>query len=181
MKLTQLLILSWLAAARHSRVLGTAHSVTSDRKLTLPLFLYLPLRSLPLSLSLSSAHWFKYTKVRPDRQCHNWLPVQCVSARCSVTQNTLKKEKKIINMTFLNPASASIVLNLTAFVCGAIVKASTFTLPARAQTPSPAAWKLSDMPLSQQLWGLHHAVLPKPSAKSVSALFTTWTFEHFTT
>lgn len=72
-------------------IFSTVRSVTSscfhNHKLTLPLFFYLPFALSPShSLSFCSAHWYKYTKMWPDREGHNWLPVQCVSASCSVTQ-----------------------------------------------------------------------------------------------
>lgn len=51
--------------------------------------------SLPLSVSLSLffAEWYKFTKMRPDRKGHKWLPVQCVRASCSVTLNNFDKKK----------------------------------------------------------------------------------------
>lgn len=60
-----------------------AHAFTATNSHSRSFFIFAP----SLSLSFSSAHWYKYTKMWPDRQCHNWLPVQCVSACCSVTQN----------------------------------------------------------------------------------------------
>lgn len=77
-------------------IFSTVRSVTSscfhNHKLALPLFFFFLSSPCALSLlfclSLCSAHWYKYTKMWPDREGHNWLPVQCVSASCSVTQKT---------------------------------------------------------------------------------------------
>lgn len=86
---------------------ATEHSVRSvcchNHKLTLPLFFL----SSPCAVSLLSPpsfckEWYKFTKKNwPDRKGHNWLPVQCAKASCSVTLNNFSKSKNNNNLSLL--------------------------------------------------------------------------------
>lgn len=83
---------------------------------------------------------------------------------CSVCFSLLLSDtKQLLKQHDLLGADAVVcldVLNFTSVVFTLIVNTSTFSLAAAAQTYGV---KL-DMGLSQQLCGLHHAVLPKQKA-----------------
>lgn len=108
--------------------------------------------SSPCAVSLLSPpsfckEWYKFTKKNwPDRKGHNWLPVQCATASCSVTLNNFSKNKKKKTTTTCPSCGwcrcapwHQHVLILTLSHINVIV------LDVRAQTcfhPAPPTWKI---------------------------------------